>query len=375
MWLLVAVLMFTANVSWGQVFITELADPNNEAGARYIELYNAGSSSVDLTGWVIQRYSNGNATPTSGSKDNLTGSIAAKGFYIIANNPTIYKTTFKKTADFDGQDTGASGSNGDDQVELLNVAGTSVDIFGVPGEDGSNTCHEFEDGRAERKSTVTTGNNGTWNEANWNVWSDGSTASGCTSHTSNSPQDAPGGNFDPGAWIGAAAASPTVTLTPTSLTGFSTASGIASASQNFAVSGSTLTGDLTVTAPAGFEVSLDNAAFAGTQTLAVSGGTVTGQPKTVHVRVTASATAGAKSEKVTISGGGLAANGEVTVSGTVAAAGTAVVTNTGTLTAATTGEGTASASQSITVSGINLTADITATAPAGFEVSLDKHYF
>ena len=32
-----------STLSFGQVFITEIADPNNDANARFIELYNAGT--------------------------------------------------------------------------------------------------------------------------------------------------------------------------------------------------------------------------------------------------------------------------------------------------------------------------------------------
>ena len=40
-------------------------------------------------------------------------------------------------------------SNGDDQIALRN--GTTIyDIFGVPGEDGTGTAHEFEDGELKR---------------------------------------------------------------------------------------------------------------------------------------------------------------------------------------------------------------------------------
>ena len=59
-----------------QVFITELADPDNEAGARYVELYNAGGTEVDFsTGWQLQRYTNGNAAPQAAV--DLTGTIPA----------------------------------------------------------------------------------------------------------------------------------------------------------------------------------------------------------------------------------------------------------------------------------------------------------
>ena len=37
--------LFISGLSFGQVFITELADPNNAgAGARFVEFYNAGDS-------------------------------------------------------------------------------------------------------------------------------------------------------------------------------------------------------------------------------------------------------------------------------------------------------------------------------------------
>ena len=75
------------------------------------------------------------------------------------------------------------------------------------GEDGTATCHEFEDGRAERKGSATTSKS-TWDEADWNVWAD-SAIGGCTSHIT-SPQDAPG-IFDPGSWIGTST-DPTLTI-------------------------------------------------------------------------------------------------------------------------------------------------------------------
>ncbi|MCD6555976.1 MAG: lamin tail domain-containing protein, partial [Bacteroidales bacterium] len=206
--LMLALFAFSVNA---QVFITELADPDNDAGARFVELYNAGSSAVDFsTGWQINRYTNGNAAPQT--PVDLTGTIAAGGFYIIAANGTQFNTVYGFDADQSIGTGGPADSNGDDQIFLLSPGSVVVDFFGVIGEDGSNTCHEFEDGRAERAASVTTGNSGTWDEANWNVWSDASTASGCTNHISNAPQDAPG-DFDPGTWIGASSNDQTSTVT------------------------------------------------------------------------------------------------------------------------------------------------------------------
>jgi len=199
---LVAIL-FTS-LGFGQVFITELADPNDNANARYIELYNAGASTVDLSNWRIDKYTNASASVSQSL--TLTGTIDAGGFYIIATGPadSVVFDTWGVTPDqWDPSGDNVAGSNGDDNLELYDASNTLIDQFGVPGEDGTGTCHEFEDGRAERIATITSGNP-TWNEAEWNVWAD-SSISGCTNHTG-SAQDTTD-SFDPGAWIGASAPS------------------------------------------------------------------------------------------------------------------------------------------------------------------------
>ncbi len=197
-------LFVLVNFSSGQVFITELADPNNNLGARYIELYNAGASAVDFTegsGWRIDKYTNESATVSQTL--NLTGSIPAGGFYIVATGAADadFEAVYGIAPDqFDGADNDVAGSNGDDNLELYDGAGSLIDQFGVPGADGTGTNHEFEDGRAERKETVTTGN-ATWDVNEWNIDSDQPSGDGAI--------DAPGG-FDPGAWIGEPA--PTTTI-------------------------------------------------------------------------------------------------------------------------------------------------------------------
>jgi predicted extracellular nuclease len=69
---------------------------------------------------------------------------------------------------------GFADSNGDDQLAIVvgpinsPSYGQMIDIFGVPGEDGTNTAHDFEDGRAERKATSQTPK-GTWDANDWVV--------------------------------------------------------------------------------------------------------------------------------------------------------------------------------------------------------------
>jgi len=192
--------LFSVSIANAQVFMTELADPNNDATLRYIELYNAGTSDVIFTegsGWRIDKYTNASATVSQTL--NLTGTIPAKGFYLIAtgtdngNFLTIYGVTANQ---FDGAIDFVAGSNGDDNLELYNGANVLIDQFGIPGQDGTGTNHEFEDGRAERVATIVIGQP-VYAEAEWTTWSDGPLPGGDFVATKDAPAD-----FDPGAWIG-----------------------------------------------------------------------------------------------------------------------------------------------------------------------------
>jgi hypothetical protein len=78
---------------------------------------------------------------------------------------------------------------------------------------------------------------------------------------------------------------PTITGGATALA-FTTTYGTASASQNFSVSGSNLTGNLVATAPTGFEVSSDGVTYGSTATFTRSSGSASG---TLRVRLAATA--------------------------------------------------------------------------------------
>ncbi len=176
------------------IFITELADPNDNAAARYVEIYNGGTSAVDLTGWTLRRYTNGNADPqTTGEDLSPIGSLAPGAIAIIAANGTAFEAAFGMAADISAGTGGPADSNGDDQIYITDASDTIVDFFGVAGEDGSGTDHEFEDGRAERKASVTQGT-ATWDVSEWNIDNDGGAGDGALNVD---------GGFDPGVWIGA----------------------------------------------------------------------------------------------------------------------------------------------------------------------------
>ena len=173
------------------VFISELADPNNNAGLRFVEIHNAADLALDLTGWELRKYTNASATVSQTL--SLTGSIPALGNFVIAAGAADadFEAGYGMAPDmFDGADNNVAGSNGDDNLELVDAAGIVVDQFGIPGEDGSGTNHEFEDGRAVRLESVTVGNP-TWDPTEWSIDSDQPSGAG--------PQDAPD-DFDPYVW-------------------------------------------------------------------------------------------------------------------------------------------------------------------------------
>lgn len=101
--------------------------------------------------------------------------------------------------------------------------------------------------------------------------------------------------------------------TTSSLTAFSTCTGSASTEQSFTVSGTDLAGDVTVTAPTGYEVSLTSGSgFANSVTITASG---TLSATIVYVRLSSSAT-GTPSGNITITSQG-APTQNVAVSGSI----------------------------------------------------------
>lgn len=166
---------------------------------------------------------------------------------------------------------------------------------------------------------------------------------------------------------------PTLTPAVTSISGFASNAGTASAAQNLEVSAVGLTADVTVTAPTGYEVSVDGGTTFGSPKT-ITKANIDGKTVTVQVRLAATAAEGAANGDLTIASTG-ATDKTVALSGLVAGANTPIISKNGSFTAFSNEAGTASASQSITVSGSKLTADITATAPTGFEISLDNTSF
>lgn len=161
---------------------------------------------------------------------------------------------------------------------------------------------------------------------------------------------------------------PVLTITSSLGVFNSPAPGTPSAEQSYTVAGVRLVGNVTVAAPTDFEVSLTSGSGFGasvqlTPTLRTLATT------TVYVRFNPPGSSSASGEITHDTGGAL--DSPVSVNGTVST-NPAVFCNPASLNLAAPQLGVASPAQSYTVSGYNLSANITVAAPSGFEVSLSS---
>lgn len=177
---------FTSN----HVFFSELADPNNNTGARFLELYNAAEEPLNLNGWSVRRYTNGSIQVSSVL--DLTGKhIDGRSTLVISPNAAEFEAVYGFLPDVVAATNSPADSNGDDNFELVDAFGTVIDAFGRVGEDGSGTDHEFEDGKAIRNSEISMANS-TFTFSEWTIFND-TGDEGTTNQPQNAPED-----FNPG---------------------------------------------------------------------------------------------------------------------------------------------------------------------------------
>jgi hypothetical protein len=172
------------------IFFSELADPDNNSGARFVEIYNSGDEALSLKGWQVLRYTNA-SIEVSSSLSLSDYTIDAKTTLVISPNAQEFENVYDFAPDVASGTNSPSDSNGDDNLQLVDPFGTIIDVFGIIGEDGSGTNHEFEDGRAVRKIEVFKGNPN-YLPTEWILYNDTG-----DNGTINSPQLAPS-DFTPG---------------------------------------------------------------------------------------------------------------------------------------------------------------------------------
>jgi len=114
-----------------QLFISEVADPADISNAKFVELFNAGDVDIDFSSgsYYIVRQANGGGY----GNVQLTGTISAKGTFVVAYNQSSYTSAYGSEANM--YDNIVSG-NGDDGYFLYiggdQTTGTLVDAYGVP---------------------------------------------------------------------------------------------------------------------------------------------------------------------------------------------------------------------------------------------------
>ena len=223
---------------------------------------------------------------------------AETGFHFFSSLPTSVGRYLRKV-----KDTG-SGANTPTVITAVSpasgTAGTTVTISGY--NFGSSPVVKFNGVTA----TASVQSGGT--QINAIVPASASTGIISVTSTSN------GTDTSPETFAISTSPTPSLTLSTSSLSGFTAVSGTASTSQSYTANGSNLTSNVVVTAPTGYEVSLDNSTFGGSRTLVPAGGSLSGV--TVYVRLSASAATGSVAGTLVNSGGG-ATTQNLTLSGTV----------------------------------------------------------
>lgn len=151
------------------LIFTEVIDPSDGSGARYVEFKNLSSSSIDfdqLT-YYLSRQNEGDENNWGDLK--LTGTLPSGGLRIVGNNSSDFNTSYGYTPtyintiiDGDGRDAYVIFSGGD------HTAGVVVDICGKIDEDGDGQDWDYIDKRAVRQSNVNVGVN-EWSSSEWTI--------------------------------------------------------------------------------------------------------------------------------------------------------------------------------------------------------------
>ncbi len=156
---------------WGEtgsttsLIIAEVADPDNAANAKYVELYNLGTDPVNFNSetWYLSWQANGG----SWANVQLTGTIGAGETFILSYNATEFFNSYGFNADMNS---GVVSGNGDDGYYLYfganNASGTLIDAYGVIDVDGTGEDWEYTNTKAVRAYHVASPN-ATWTASEW----------------------------------------------------------------------------------------------------------------------------------------------------------------------------------------------------------------
>ncbi len=131
----------SANAQCTELFISEYVEGTGNDKA--IEIYNPTSNAINLTGYRLERFSNGAQTSAAGGVLSLSGTIAAHGVFIIVNGQTTTVVSPPSPAcspalqvmanQLDGAYPAPTYFNGNDAMVLFKNT-TMIDILGKIGD-------------------------------------------------------------------------------------------------------------------------------------------------------------------------------------------------------------------------------------------------
>ncbi len=148
------------------LIISEVADPGDDADARFVELYNLSTDSIflDVDDWYLTKQVNGGTYYDV----HLTGDTILPGeTYVVAASSSSFSSAYGFIPD---KANGNINGNGDDGYYLFfggdHSGGILIDAYGVQGFDGTGMDWEYSDSKAVRKRSVGSPNS-TWTASEW----------------------------------------------------------------------------------------------------------------------------------------------------------------------------------------------------------------
>jgi hypothetical protein len=138
------------NAQCNELFISEYVEGTGNDKA--IEIFNPTNNPISLTGYRLERFSNGASTSTAGGVLNLSGTIAAHDVFVVVNGQTTTSGSspacspaLQAMADqLDGVYPAPCYFNGNDALVLYKNT-TIVDIFGMTGDAAMATSQSWSD--------------------------------------------------------------------------------------------------------------------------------------------------------------------------------------------------------------------------------------
>lgn len=254
------------------VVISEIYGGGGNSGAAYkndfIELYNPTNADISIAGWSVQYAS---ATGTSWSVATLSGTIKAKGFYLIQGNAGTGGTLNLPTPDAIGNlnlsgtagkialsntSTALSGANpiSTNIVDLVGF-GTTANAFEGTGPTTAPSNTTSVERKANSSSTAATMATGGTDELLGNGYDSDDNAADFIVRAPN-PQNST--ITEP---VSTSAA--LIVVNPTSLAFGNQAINTTSAVKTYVLSGANLTNNVSLSVSAPFTISKDNSAFSG----------------------------------------------------------------------------------------------------------------